>query len=204
MSSPAPQFRARVPRPSTRIAEEALQRARLTVVPRARPRSGAAPRVPFLMLVSMVLLVGVVGLLLFNTNMQQASFHGSALEKEAKALAAQEQTLKQQVSMLRSPQRIATAAQRQGMGIPTSTKQLSLADGTVTGAGAPVTPQDRLRLRGRAAPKPADIAPRTRVVRQQAPVVAGAPARTRLTKAERRERKQARAKERRRAGRAQG
>ena len=49
MSSPALQPRTRV----TRIAQEAVDRARLTVVPRVRTR---APRVPFVTLVSLVLL----------------------------------------------------------------------------------------------------------------------------------------------------
>ena len=67
MSSPAVQTRSRV----TRIAQEAVEKARLSVVPRVRTR---APQVPFMTLVSLVLISGVVGLLLFNTSMQQASF----------------------------------------------------------------------------------------------------------------------------------
>ena len=55
-----------------RFAEAAVERARLTVVPAPAPASHA-PRVPFATLVS-VLLGGVVGLLMFNTQMQQASF----------------------------------------------------------------------------------------------------------------------------------
>ena len=58
--------RARAP------VEAAVDRARLTVVPhRRRVR---APRMPFVTLVSVVLLGGIVGLLCFNTQMQQASF----------------------------------------------------------------------------------------------------------------------------------
>ena len=67
MSSPALQLRERLPR----LAEDAVDRARLTVVPRRRVR---AARMPFVTLVSLVLLGGVVGLLCFNTQMQQASF----------------------------------------------------------------------------------------------------------------------------------
>ena len=48
MSSPVPQPRTRV----TRIAQEAVDKARLSVVPRVRTR---APRVPFVTLVSLVL-----------------------------------------------------------------------------------------------------------------------------------------------------
>ena len=74
MSSTAAQVRARLPR----IAEIAVKRARLTVVPRPRTRP-RAPRVPFVTLVSVILLGGVVGLLMFNTSMQQASFRAAAL-----------------------------------------------------------------------------------------------------------------------------
>ena len=85
MSSTAPQLRSRLPR----LAEAAVERARLTVVPRRRTR---APRVPFVTLVSTLLLGGVVGLLLFNTSMQQASFAATALEEQATNLSAREQT----------------------------------------------------------------------------------------------------------------
>ena len=74
MSTPAVQLRERLPR----LAEDAVARARLTVVPRRRVR---AARMPFVTLVSLILLGGVVGLLCFNTQMQQASF-AAGLEDE--------------------------------------------------------------------------------------------------------------------------
>ena len=86
MSTPALQLRERLPR----LAEEAVARARLTVVPRRRVR---AARMPFVTLVSLVLLGGVVGLLCFNTQMQQASFAATSLETQSDNLAAREQTL---------------------------------------------------------------------------------------------------------------
>ena len=74
MSSPLPQA---TPRRVQRIAEAAVERARLSVVPRVRRR---APRVPFVTLVSLVLLGGVVGLLMFNTSMQQNACAAPSLE----------------------------------------------------------------------------------------------------------------------------
>ena len=62
MSTLMTQARTRVPR----FAEAAVERARLTVVPR---RATRAPKVPFVALVSLLLVGGVVGLLLFNTSM---------------------------------------------------------------------------------------------------------------------------------------
>ena len=113
MSSTAPQLRSRLPR----LAEAAVERARLTVVPRRRART---PRIPFVTLVSLLLLGGVVGLLLFNTSMQQASFAATALEDQATSLSAREQTLQMELERLRDPQRVAEAAKRQGLVIPSA------------------------------------------------------------------------------------
>jgi len=105
MSTPALQLRSRVPR----IAEAAVERARLTVVPRRRT---SAARMPFVMLVSLVLLLGVIGLLLFNTSMQQAAFATTALEQQATTLSAREQALQMELDVLRDPQHVAERAQR--------------------------------------------------------------------------------------------
>ena len=86
MSSTSPQRRSALPR----FAEVAVERARLSVVPRLRTK---APRIPFVTLVSVILLAGVVGLLLFNTSMQQASFTASRLEGQAADLTARQQEL---------------------------------------------------------------------------------------------------------------
>ena len=113
MSSTAAQVRARLPR----IAEVAVRRARLTVVPRPRTRP-RAPRVPFVTLVSLILLGGVVGLLMFNTSMQQASFRAAALEQQVADLTAQEEALDVELQGLRDPQRIASEAQQMDMVLP--------------------------------------------------------------------------------------
>lgn len=157
MSTPALQIRARVPR----LAEAAVERARLTVVPRARSR---APRVPFVTLVSLLLVGGIVGLLLFNTSMQQASFAATALEGQADDLAAREQTLKMELEELRNPQRVAERAQQMGMVIPGTPAFLAL-DGDVIGRATPATSQDVVRLAPRPVVKPAALEPAPRVVR---------------------------------------
>lgn len=113
MSSTAPQLRSRLPR----IAEVAVHRARLTVVPRPRTRP-RAPRVPFVTLISALLLGGVIGLLFFNTSMQQASFRATALEQQASDLTAQEEALRLKLQELRDPDRIAREAQQAGMEQP--------------------------------------------------------------------------------------
>jgi cell division protein FtsB len=153
MSSPALALRARVPR----LAGAALERARLTVVPRRRRRRTSP--VPFLLVVSMVAVGGIVGLLLFNTSMQQASFAATSLQRQADALQAQQQTLEMQLDHLRDPQVIALRAQRMGMVLPTSPAVLDLATGKVLGDPTPATRLDRLRLFGAPPVKPLALDP---------------------------------------------
>jgi cell division protein FtsB len=157
MSSPAPQPRTRV----TRIAQEAVDKARLTVVPRMRTR---APRVPFVTLVSLVLVGGIVGLLLFNTSMQQASFAASSLENEAETLAAREQTLRMELDELRDPQRVAEKAQEMGMVIPSAPVFLDLKSGKTSGVRTPATRENAIQLLPPEPVKPAVLAPPPTIV----------------------------------------
>lgn len=152
MSQPALQLRSRLPR----IADAAIARARLTVVPRTRTK---AARVPFVVLVSMLLLSGVVGLLLFNTSMQQASFAATALDEQATTLSAREQTLKMELDKLRDPQRVAQQAVKLGMVPPASPAFLELPTGKVLGEALPATRLNSVRLYARAPAKPRLINP---------------------------------------------
>jgi cell division protein FtsB len=140
MSSTAPALRARVPR----LAGAALERARLTVVPKRRRRH--TNPVPFLLLVSMLAVGGIVGLLLFNTSMQQASFAATDMQQQADVLEAKQQSLQMQLARLRDPQTIAVKAQRMGMVLPSSPAVLDLRSGKVLGDPTPATRIDPLRL----------------------------------------------------------
>jgi len=163
MSSTAPALRARVPR----LAEAALERARLTVVPK-RKRRRTSP-VPFLLLVSMLAVGGVVGLLLFNTSMQQASFAATDLQQQADALEAKQQSLQMQLARLRDPQTIARKAQGMGMVLPTNPAVLDLRSGKVLGQPAPATRLDPLRLMAPPPAKPAELDPPAHVTVIHAP-----------------------------------
>ncbi|WP_127480407.1 hypothetical protein [Nocardioides pantholopis] len=161
-ASPTSAARSRVPR----IAGDAVERARLTVVPRAR--AARAARVPFVLLVSALLLGGVVGLLMFNTSMQQASFTATTLQERAANLQAREQELTAQLEELRNPQRLAVAARKQGMRTPPAPAFLH-ADGTVSGNPAPAAAQDGERVNPRPQGLPAALDPPARVVVVPAP-----------------------------------
>ena len=107
-----------------------MDRARLTVVPRLRTR---AARIPFVTLVSLTLLAGVVGLLLFNTSMQQASFAASKLEDQATSLSGRQQALVMEIEELRDPQRLADQACRLGMVVGPNPAFLEVTSREVTG-----------------------------------------------------------------------
>ena len=106
MSTLMTQARSRVPR----FAESAVERARLTVVPQRMLVRTHAARTPFVVLVLAILAGGVVGLLMFNTSMQQSSFTATALQQEVTALTAKEQKLNMEHDALRDPQRLSSEA----------------------------------------------------------------------------------------------
>ena len=139
MSALMNQARNRVPR----IAEAAVERARLTVVPRTPVR---AARVPFVVLVSLLLVGGVAGLLCFNTSMQQASFTATAMEDQAAALDAKQQSLNMELDALRDPQRVAVRAKEMGMVPPNAPAFIRLSDGKVLGKPSPATTENALRV----------------------------------------------------------
>lgn len=153
MSTPAIQLRTRI---APYIGGAAVEKARLRVVPRQAP---AHTRMPFVALVSLVLLGGVIGLLLFNTSMQQSAFATTALEAQAGTLAARQQTLEMELDVLRNPQRVAERAQAMGM-VPGGTPAyLQLPSGKVLGEPVPATAENSIRLEARPAPKPEILDP---------------------------------------------
>ncbi len=157
MSTPALQLRERLPR----LADEALARARLTVVPRRRVR---AARMPFVTLVSLVLLGGVVGLLCFNTQMQQASFAATSLEAQSDNLAAREQTLHDELQNLRDPQNLAAQAVGAGMVVAQSSCTVRLAEQTTAKGCVPADNANTPPLLPREPKKPAVLDPAPIVV----------------------------------------
>jgi hypothetical protein len=158
MSSLVSQARARAPR----LAEAAVERARLTLVPVRSPR---APRAPFAVLVFAILGAGVVGLLMFNTHMQQASFYATRLQQKADDLTARQQALDMELERLRAPQRLAAAAKGLGMVAPGVPAFVNLTDGTVIGTPAPAIPDDAVRIDPLPAGLPAPLKPRPIIVR---------------------------------------
>lgn len=158
MSTLMSQARTRVPK----FAEDAVARARLSVVPRGET---TAARTPFVVMVAMLLVGGVVGLLMFNTSMQQASFTATSLQGKADALAARQQSLQMQLEQLRDPQRLASSAKELGMVAPTNPAFIRLSDGAVLGKPLAASPDDAMRINPLPAKKPDALNPKPLIVR---------------------------------------
>ncbi|MGN6253104.1 MAG: hypothetical protein ACTHNS_14975 [Marmoricola sp.] len=158
LTTTSPVTRTRFPR----LHDAAAVRSRLSLVPPVRSR---ARRTPFVVLVAAVLVAGIVGLLLFNTQMQQGSFETSTLTQRAADLSARQQTLDMQLQELRDPQQLALKAAALGMVVPSDPAFLRLSDGKVLGTPTATTPEDRMRVRAYPAVTPADLAPAPRIVR---------------------------------------
>ncbi len=141
----------------SRIAEQAVERARLSVVPRLRRRT---PRVPFVVLISMLLVAGVVGLLMFNTTMQQNSFTATALEKQVEDLTARKEGLQMELEGLNNPQRVAQQAKALGMVEGPVAGYVDLRDGSVGGADLPPAgAESQFSIREPAVRKPSTLTP---------------------------------------------
>ena len=163
--------RTRVPR----FAEAAVERARLTVVPPRRTlgRTQAA-RTPFAVLVIAILAAGVVGLLMFNTSMQQTSFKATSLQDRVNVLTAKEQSLGLELDSLRDPQHLAVAAKELGMVAPSQPAFVRLADGRVLGNPTPATVGDTVRVNPLPSKKPAALKRKTVIVKVPAATTPGA------------------------------
>ena len=162
--------RTRVPR----FAEAAVERARLTVVPPRRTlgRTQAA-RTPFAVLVIAILAAGVVGLLMFNTSMQQTSFTATALQDRVNVLTAKEQSLALELDELRDPQHLAVSAKELGMVAPSQPAFVRLADGRVLGNPTPATVGDTVRVNPLPSKKPAALKRKTVIVKVPAATTPG-------------------------------
>jgi cell division protein FtsB len=109
-------------------------RPSIAVVPDAPAR---ASRLPFVLLVLLVLGVGLVGLLLLNTNLQQGSFQIHDLEKRTAALEKRQGELEQKVAAAQAPENLAKQARRDGMVPNPDPGFLKLSDASVSGDPKP-------------------------------------------------------------------
>lgn len=111
-------------------------RAKLQVVPRSTTRLA---RVPFLLVLMAIFGVGMAGLLMLNTKLQNQAFEARALNQQATELAYTEASLERQVEMLRAPQELARRASALGLRPNPYPAFLILPKGKIVGKAKPVT-----------------------------------------------------------------
>jgi len=152
----------RAARPALRgIERAAVERARLALVPSRRV---TAPRAPFAVLVFLVLGAGVVGLLMFNTQMQQDSFYATRLQHKADALTAKQEALELQLNNLRDPQHLGVAARKLGMVQPPVPAAIDLRTGRILGIPTPATSDDAVTVNPRLVQSRPAFVPRPKIV----------------------------------------
>ncbi|WP_211239601.1 hypothetical protein [Jiangella gansuensis] len=78
-------------------------------------RSSKAPRAPFVVLVLLVLGVGLIGLLVLNTSLQQGSFELGELQSRTDELRDRQAQLAEEVAERSAPGALAEQAARMGM-----------------------------------------------------------------------------------------
>lgn len=98
-------------------------------------------RTPFVLLVVLVLSVGLVGLLLLNTTLQQGAFAIHDLARTTTSLEERQGVLEQRVAQLKAPDNLARRAQAIGMVPNTNPVFLRLSDGAVLGSAVPARPR---------------------------------------------------------------
>jgi cell division protein FtsB len=126
-----------------------------------------ARRTPFAVLVLAMLVAGVVGLLMFNTHMQQSSFTATALQDKVTTLTAKEQSLNMELDQLRDPQRLAKAAKQLRMVAPSTPAFLDLSTGRILGTPTAATSADAMRINPLPAQLPKAFARKTVIVKAE-------------------------------------
>ena len=98
----------------------------------------AVPRTPFVVLVLLVVVGGVVGILLLNTKVNENAFVVYDLRQEQAELDQRQQELEERIARADSPSQLAAAARRMGLVRAEELAYLRLPGGAVVFQGAVV------------------------------------------------------------------
>lgn len=121
-------------------AEVREQRHKESMLRRLKPPVPVAVvRTPFVILVIMSVIAGVVGILVLNTKITENAFTLSAMRKEQVLLDQKEQHLKQLISGYESPGSLAAAAAKLGLVEAGPPAFIVLPDGRIIGVPKPAT-----------------------------------------------------------------
>jgi hypothetical protein len=107
---------------------------RLLVAP---PTPVSGPRVPFVALVLLLVVGGVLGILVVNTKIAENSFRLDRLNKQQAALDVRQQSLEQQIANAEAPGNLAAQARKLGLVDSGPPAYIRLQDGKVIGIPQP-------------------------------------------------------------------
>lgn len=113
--------------------------ARLRPVPE---RSQSTSKTPFLLVFVSLLAVGMFGLLMLTTKLQDQAFELQSLNQQATELSYREASLQVEVDKARSPQSLAALASALGMRPNPHAVYVQIPSGEIIGEPVPVTADD--------------------------------------------------------------
>jgi len=131
---------------------EPQARPTVTVVP---PLPVSAPRAPFVTLMLVVVIVGVLGILVINTKINENAFRLHDIKAQQGDLDRHEQRLQLEIAEKASPGNLAAAARQLGLVRADSPAFLRLPDGRSLGVPRPATGPTSAAVPGQPASQPA-------------------------------------------------
>jgi hypothetical protein len=128
---------------STALAEQpeaaTPQEARRPRLRLAPPMPVAVPRAPFVLLIVLVVVAGVLGILVLNTKIAESGIQLTKLKEQQAQLDLREQQVSQEIALAESPGHLDAAAKRLGLVPAGAPAFIRLPDGKIIGVPQPAT-----------------------------------------------------------------
>jgi hypothetical protein len=121
------------------------QRPKLRLAP---PLPVSAPRVPFVVMIVVLVIGGVIGILALNQKINENAFELDKLQAEQAKLDRQEQNLNEQIANAQAPGNLAAAARKLGLVPAGAPAFIRLPDGRIIGVPQPADGQPAITSQG--------------------------------------------------------
>lgn len=121
------------------------QRPKLRLAP---PPTASGLRVPFVVMIVVLVIAGVVGILALNQKINENAFELDKLRAEQAKLDRQEQNLNEQIAERESPGNLAAAARKLGLVPAGAPAFIRLPDGRIIGVPQPADGQPSITSQG--------------------------------------------------------
>ncbi|MFF3854930.1 hypothetical protein [Micromonospora sp. NPDC002575] len=131
-------------RPAERVSPAERARPVATPSPRLRvapPPPVSVPRAPFVALILVLVVGGVLGILLVNTKINENSFRLERLQQQQAKLDVDQQQLEKEIADAKAPGNLTATARRLGMVEAEEPAYIRLPDGRVIGVPQPANGQ---------------------------------------------------------------